>query len=217
MALPTVLDVCRQVGANTTPLKTALAQLSPVPMVARARSTIRDRFAGWSRPDPLAVLGCLLVLGAFWLLGSPVGPGGPADLDVGSVLSVGLAAGLGVCLAVLAAGPLAGFVVGHVLLLVVRPDPEPAAILVAEAALGTLLLAAVSGGRGTDGRARWTTRLLTALTFVALGAFLVVVAELLEPLWAVATVLVGAVALCAYALHRYELVTLGLVGEAADE
>lgn len=215
MAFPTGLVVCQQVGANTTPLKTALAQLSPVPMVARARSTIRDRFAEWSRPDPLAVLGCLLALGAFWLLGSPVSPGGA--LDVGTIVSVGLAAGLGVCLAVLTAGPLAGFVVGHVLLFVVRPDPEPAAILVAEAALGTLLVAAVSGGRATDGRTRWLTRLLTALTFVALGAFLVVVAELLEPLWAIAGVLVGTVALCAYALHRYELVTLGLVAEAADE
>lgn len=36
-----------------------------------------------------------------------------------------------------------------------------------------------------------------------------------EPLWAAAAVLLGAFALLAYAVHRYELVRLGLVGEAA--
>lgn len=181
-------------------------------MAARTRSTARGRPTVTSRLDWLAVLGCLLTLGAFWLLGSPVGPGGPADLDAGTVVSVGLLGGVGVCLAVLVAGPLAGFVVGHVLLFVVRPSPEPAAILVAEAALGTLLVASVR-----DAGARWSSRLLAALVFVALAAFLVVLVELLAPLWAVSTILVGTVGLCSYLLHRYELVTLGLVTEADDE
>lgn len=168
-------------------------------MASRSSTSLGSRLRPAERPNPFALLATLVTVGVFFILGGPVG----------------VASGLLVVLAAVLGGPLVGFVVGHAALAVVLTEPSAVTIIVAEAGLGMLLVAA-----SVDGSDRVSTGLLTALAFVGTAAFLVVVSELVDPLWGVTAVVVGTLVLVGYTLHRYELVTLGLVtdgdGEASE-
>lgn len=125
--------------------------------------------------------------------------------------SVGLALAVVVAVVLVVGSPVYAFAVGELLFVLLATtafgDIPVEGLVVAQAALGALLLAALVG--------HWPRRtavtaavafVVTALGFGSLYA--------LEPLWLGVAVLAGLYAFLAYTLHRYELVRLALVQEA---
>jgi hypothetical protein len=91
-----------------------------------------------------------------------------------------------------------------------------AAILAPDAGLfDALAVGSLSSLFAADFFIEWPAR-TAAVGVVALVPTAAVLAAvwLAEPLWTAAVVLLGAFALLGYAVHRYELVRLGLLGEA---
>ena len=120
----------------------------------------------------------------------------------------GAVAGLATALTWYVLGTPYALAAGHVVLAAAFPDGiDAATFLLVELAFVAVLLAAVVRSKTAVGDA--LAVLATAAAFVGIG-WLVAGAQ---PLWIAAGTLLIAVALAAYALHRYELVRLGLVPE----
>lgn len=139
--------------------------------------------------------------------------GALAILTVALGLTIGPAgvlAGLATAAAWYALGVPYALAAGHVILVAGTPGLELPTIVLVELAFLVLLVASV--GRTPAPRVAGVVVLVAGLGLGALaGATL-----LAQELWVAAVVLVGTIALVAYAVHRYELVRLGLVTEADD-
>jgi hypothetical protein len=126
---------------------------------------------------------------------------GPVGLAVAAAVAVVLGAGSAVY----------AYAVGQLCFVLLATtsfgDVPVVGLVVAQAGLGALLLAALVG--------HWPRRtavpaaVVFVLTAVGLGS-----TRALEPLWLGVAVLAGLYVFLAYTLHRYELVRLGLVEEA---
>lgn len=145
------------------------------------------------RPRGLTALGMVLTLGAFTLVGG----------------GVGTAAAVAVAGIAVLTNPLTAFVGAHLLLFLVAPDIAGLTFVLVEVALAPLLLASLPA----EARSM-QDRLLVALSFVGLAATVVVVRDLVDARWGEVGVVVGAIALLGYGIHRYELVRLDLVSES---
>lgn len=142
--------------------------------------------------DGLAIAGATAAL---WYVLGPIG------LGVAGVVAVTL----------VVVSPVYAFAVGQLLFVLLAAalygEVPATGVLVAEAGLAAILVAAL-----LDHWPRWSAA-------VAVGVFAVAAvgfgsASALEPLWHGAAVVAVIYAGLAYTLHRYELVSLGLVGEA---
>lgn len=141
------------------------------------------------RPGGLAATGYLATVAALFVVAGPAG--------VGAALAV---AAVG-----LFAGPLNAFIVGHVVLLAVLPSP-PLHLGIAEGGFSVLLLAAAF----EETRSRRTVALTGGVFMVLVGVLAITLSAELS-LLGVAATLLGVVGAAGYALHRYELVQLGLI------
>ncbi|WIV68858.1 hypothetical protein [Natrialbaceae archaeon AArc-T1-2] len=100
--------------------------------------------------------------------------------------------------------------VGHLWLVGLFPNAiDPVSFLIVETAFVAVLLAPATRARSPVRFAAMTAA--AVLTFAGVAWLTLEYAA--QPLWLVAMTLAGAVALASYALHRYELVVLGLVDE----
>lgn len=159
----------------------------------------RPRFVRSSRISERARLGGIGALITTAVMGVTAGPSGI------------LAGGLLVVLWYVRL-PVYGFALGHVVLVVLFPDPLPPVRLgIIEAGLIGLL---VSAGYRPDRTRGWIRE------FVPLGAGVVcllavgaLVRRWTDALWIIAAAIIAAAMVAAYGLHRYELVRLGLVEE----
>ncbi|WP_339104250.1 hypothetical protein [Haloterrigena salinisoli] len=123
----------------------------------------------------------------------------------------GAVAGLATALTWYGLGTPYALAAGHVVLAAAFPEGiDPATFLVIELAFVAVLLATVV--RSATALRDVAVALASATAFVGTGW---IVAES-QPLWIAAGTLLVLVALAAYALHRYELVRLGLVPDAVE-
>lgn len=126
---------------------------------------------------------------------------GPVGLALAAVVAVVLAVGSAVY----------AFAVGQLLFVLLATtvfgDVPAEGLLVAQVGLAAILFAALVG--------RWPLRTaaLAGVTFAVAAAGFASLSAL-EPLWHGVAVLAVLYAFLAYTLHRYELVSLDLVGEA---
>lgn len=145
--------------------------------------------------DPGAAVLVALCPAALGILGGPLGAA------VGAVAAVGWLA-----------GPVFGFGVAQVgLVLVVQSPVDPLRLAALQAAVALLLLA---GLRGVAGATRVAVTFVVVAVVLA-GGTLAAIGAAVAP-GAVAATLAGVVGLTAYLLHRYELVALGLVDTPSD-
>lgn len=143
-----------------------------------------------SRPPILALGGLIaLVPICFWLGELPGALVGGALLVVGLVVS-----------------PPTLFAVAHVLLLLL-PSPPVIGLLAFEAALAAVLF-----GDPAYRTARTPVPFLAIVVFVP-AAWLTLHLASTQSITAASAVLIGTALLASYAIHRYQLVQLGLVGD----
>ncbi|MCU4741566.1 hypothetical protein OB955_10750 [Halobacteria archaeon AArc-m2/3/4] len=105
--------------------------------------------------------------------------------------------------------------VGHVVLMALFPDGiDPLSFVLAETVfLAMLLVAAIRTSRPI----RFASVAIVATLVLAGTAWVTLETQTqTQPLWVAAVALVGVGCLAVYGLHRYELVRLGLVSEAAE-
>lgn len=123
----------------------------------------------------------------------------------------GLAVGVAVAVALVVGSPVYAYAVGQLLFVLLATtgfgDVPVAGVVVAQVGLGTLFAAALVDA--------WPARTAAgAVAVFAVAAVGLGAVHALDPLWQGLAVLAGLYALLAYTLHRYELVSLDLVGEA---
>lgn len=145
-----------------------------------------------SRPTIAAGIGYVAIGVTFILLGG---------------LQGGIAAS-GTILIGLLTSPLLAFLVGHVLLLLILPSFPLVSLVIVETGLGVLLVAAAVEGSSQSRQA--TT---TGVIFLALSGILISASTIIEALVWRTFLLLSILAVCAYGIHRYELVQLNLVTE----
>ncbi|GAA0220570.1 hypothetical protein [Halobaculum roseum] len=146
----------------------------------------------------LPALAAATLAGAFGLIAGPIAA--PAGLAVAAVAA--------------SVGPGAAILAAHVAAVVVfgaggvGTGIDPITLLAFETALAPLIAMPIAG------RASLTDAAVAWLVAVGLAAVVVIAASSTDGLWPVAATLLAAAALGSYGLHRFELVTLGLVADA---
>ncbi|WP_135825295.1 hypothetical protein [Halorussus ruber] len=134
---------------------------------------------------------------------------------------VAVLGGLAVVASWLLLAPTSAFALGHVALAAVLPanalaSGVPLELLAVEVGLvGMLLASATRRGVDAGGSVALAVGVVLAWTFGG-GALAWIAARSGLDLWLAGALVVGASGLAAYGLHRYQLVSLGLVGETDE-
>ena len=124
----------------------------------------------------------------------------------------GAVAGLATAGAWYALGTPYAIAVGTVVLAATGAGTEPDAVTVGGVTVAFLALVLAPAVRSDRPVAEGAAAIASTATLAGAAWYL----GRTQPLWLAAAALCGCLALAAYALHRYELVRLGLVPEAAD-